>query len=138
MDFSDWIINKYIQWPGDKRGNKNQSIFARWIGVPQSVMSDWMKKGGTVPRKAKYVTLLAKKYPDIYKVLDIPEPDTQFELDGLPQTIRRRIQEATAEVNREMEERGLTGETPEAEALTIRIFEKYGFKYVSTETVPDE
>jgi hypothetical protein len=139
MNFSDWITNKYIKWRGNRVGSESTvTAFADYIGVPQQVISGWMKKGGKTPKSSKYITLLAAKYPEIYEILGIPSPETQEELEGLPPSFRRRIRSATAEVNRLMEERGLSGEDPEAEELTIQIFEKWGFKYASTEIVPDK
>jgi hypothetical protein len=139
MDFSDWITKKYIDWRGERVGSESTvTAFADFLGVPQPSMSSWMKKGGKTPKSAKYITLLAVKYPEIYDVLGIEPPETQEELEGLPPAFRRRIRSATAEVNRLMEERGLSGEDPEAEELTIQIFEKWGLKYTSTETIPDK
>jgi len=138
MDFSDWITNKYIQWPGDKRGNKNQTAYARWLKVPQQVVSDWMKKGGTIPHKAKYVNLLAVQYPEIYDVLDLPAPKNHDAFSALPPDFRYRLLQAEKEVNHVLRDRGLTGSDPEAEQITIATFERWGFKYTSTEIVPDD
>jgi hypothetical protein len=139
MEFSEWITKKYIQWRGDKIGAEGtQTAFANYLDVPQQVMSDWMKKGGSLPRKAKYVNLLAAHYPEIYELLNIPAPENQEVLSHLPPNFRFRLLQAEKEVDRVLQRRGLTGEDPQAEEITIRIFEKWGFKYVSTETIPDE
>ena len=47
------------------------------------------------------------------------EMETESELDGIPEKYQERIRRATEEINLEMQKRGLTGEMPEAEVLTI-------------------
>ncbi|MEN6624257.1 MAG: hypothetical protein ABFD50_22260, partial [Smithella sp.] len=73
MEFSDWITKKYIEWRGDSFGHeKTISDFAKWMGVSQSVMSYWMKKNGKVPDTQKSISKIAKRYPDIYEILELP------------------------------------------------------------------
>ena len=81
---------------------------------------------------------LEPKYPDIYDVLDIPSPEGESPYGQLPPDMRRALELATSEVNRTLEDRGLTGSSPEAEQITIEIFEKFGFKYVKTDEVEEE
>jgi len=136
MDFSDWITGKYIQWRGPKIGAESTiSAYARYIGVSQQVMSDWMKKDGKIPRSTAHINILAKHYPDVYGILGLepPAPD----LDYLPDDFRRRLQSAMSETEAALRERGLTGSDPEAVTITIQIFEKWGFRHTSTDDIPD-
>ncbi len=241
MGFSDWITKKYISWRGNKTGSESTvTSYARYIGVPQQVMSDWMKKGGKVPKSGKYINKLAEHYPEIYDVLNLPRPNYErayylapespidekqmkdilgevkllmdnmdfpdlaekekylktilkkrgielvsthnetylksegkslgpryadfvdylaFKLgediyeflgiakpmesmddliDQLPPSFSSRLKSAIDEVDEMLSSRNLSALDPEAEQITKNIFEKYGFKNTSTETVPDD
>ncbi|KKM08429.1 hypothetical protein SY88_23865 [Clostridiales bacterium PH28_bin88] len=99
-----------------------------------------MKKGGKKPRNQQSIVKLVKAFgPEVYDVLGLPRPgsDEEFDLERLPEGLRRRLRAATREVNRIMEKRGLYGSDPEAEKVTIEIFERYGFKYTQTREEPD-
>lgn len=92
-----------------------------------------------MPRNQQSIVKLVKAFgPEVYDVLGLPRPGPGEEADlaHLPPDIRRKIQAATREVNRILEERGLTGSDPEAEKVIIEIFERYGFRYTRTST-PD-
>lgn len=140
VDFSDWITKKYVAWRGDAIGNdRSISEFADLVGVTQPTMSRWMKKGGQKPRDQQSIVKLVEAFgPEVYEVLGLPRTGEEIDLANLPADFRRRLRAATREVNRVLEQRGLTGSDPEAEQVTIAIFERYGLKYVVTEIVDDE
>jgi hypothetical protein len=81
VEFHDWITQKYIQWRGDAIG-RERSIkeFAEdHLGVSQSLMSQWMKKGGKTPRSQATIGKLVAVYgTEVYNVLDIEPPDQVF------------------------------------------------------------
>lgn len=142
VDFADWITKKYVAWRGNAIGNdRSISEFADMVGISQPTMSRWMKKGGQKPRDQKSIVKLVEAFgPEVYDILGLPRPGTGEEIDlaRLPEDMQRRLRAATREVNQVMEDRGLYGSDPEAEKVTIEIFEKYGLKYVATEIVDDE
>lgn len=110
------------------------------VGVTQPTMSRWMKKGGQKPRDQKSLVKLVNAFgPEVYDVLGLPRPgsDEEIDLQRLPEDLQRRLRAAMREINRIMEERGLHGSDPEAEKVTIEIFERYGFKYTQTREEPN-
>jgi len=103
-------------------------------------MSSWMKKGGKTPRNQQSIVKLVKAFgPEVYDVLGLPRPGPgeDSDLSNLPADIRRRLRAAAREVNRVMEQRGLNGDDPEAEKVTIEIFEQHGFIYTKTRKEQD-
>ncbi len=140
MLFSDWITRKYIEWRGDRVGNEGSiTEFAKLFGASQPVVSNWMTKGGKIPRSQKYLTALFKVYgKEVLEVLGIQEPETVYQdIELLPPEWRDRLRAATEEANRRMEAAGLTGSSPGAEHLIRETFEKYGFVYTKTDTDDD-
>ena len=132
MTFSEWLEQKFVEWRGSRRRGVSIDAFAKSLGVSQPTMSKWLAGQKMPGREA--IAKIAKVYPDVYDILNL---ETISDLDGLPPNIQERLRRATEEVNNEFKRRGLTGDVPEAEALTIQIFEKWGFKYTATETAND-
>ncbi len=80
MEFWEWMTKKYIEWRADSR--RTISEFAKYVGVSQPVMSDWMKRDGKKPG-AKNVSLIASKLGiEVYDILALPRPQTAVD----PQT----------------------------------------------------
>ena len=134
MDFHEWINKKFIEWRGPLtlREGGSQEKYAEWIGVSSQLMTDWLKRDGKIPKHQKTITKLVDKYgPKVYDVLGLTQPDI-IPFDQLPFAVRDRLTTAVYEVNSELESRGLSNASPEAEDITIKIFEKHGFKYTRT------
>lgn len=131
MDFHDWINQKFVEWRGKTR--KTVTDFAAYVGVSQQVMTGWMKPGGTLPSPNNIKKLVKRFGLETYDVLDLQRPGERISRNQLPPAFRDRLDRAEADVNAELARRGLTGEMPEAERITIEIFERYGFKYIATE-----
>jgi transcriptional regulator with XRE-family HTH domain len=131
MEFKDWINKKFVEWRGDTR--LGVTDFAKYLGISQPTMSSWMS--GVIPKAPHNIEKLAEKYGDEIYSYGIPRVD--LPMSSFPTPIRRRLRAAQKEIEVSFRERGLTGEMPEAERLTIEIMEKYGFKYTGTEEVPD-
>lgn len=76
MDFNEWIAQKYLEWRGDAIGREGSvSAFSRWIGVPQSLMNDWLQAGGKKPTSAKTINALVARFGgEVYDVLGITPP----------------------------------------------------------------
>jgi transcriptional regulator with XRE-family HTH domain len=76
MEFWEWMTQKYIDWRGNAVGHERTiSEFAKKLGVSQSLMSQWMKRGGKVPNSAKHINSLIEEYgSEVYDVLGLPRP----------------------------------------------------------------
>ncbi len=125
-----WINKKFLEWQLDQERSASQVEFAEYIGVSESTFSTWINDLQP-PGKHSADLIAAKLGPEIYDLLGMARPDT-IPLDQLPHAVRERLSAAIYEVNSELGSRGLSGASPEAENITIKIFEKHGFKYTRT------
>lgn len=133
VDFNKWINTKFVEWRGDSR--LGVTDFASYIGVSQQSMSKWINGHSKRAPDAVSIAKLADKFPDVYEAVGLPAPASTAQ--ALPPAFRRRLEQAQAEVERTFRQRSITGEMPEAEQIAIEIFEKHGFRYISTTTDPD-
>lgn len=133
MDFSDWITARFLEWRGNRVG-RGSSIadFARELGASQQIMSEWMKKGGKVPKAAKYVNALIRIYGDeVYTVLGIDTPDriaskSELALASLPAEFRVKLLAAIAEASAEISARGVQPDSPDGLRITAEVFTRNG------------
>lgn len=103
------------------------------MGVSQSLMTQWMKKGGKVPKSQKNITALYNVYgPEVYDVLGLPSSAT-IPLD-LPPRFRALLVAATGELAETLASSKIDPASPEAEALSDAIMEKHGFKRIKTDS----
>ncbi len=130
MKFADWIEEKFAEWRVEV-GRPRATVleFSQHLGVPQPLLSQWMKRdGGKVPKSKKHVDALLAKYrddPRLYELLGIePEPDP---LEPLPPDLR----EAYLEIRSALA--GIEPDSPEAERIVIEIMGRYGYKHTATE-----
>jgi hypothetical protein len=141
MKWSDWITNKYIEWRGNRIGPlASINEFARELGIPQSVMSRWMKDGGTKPTKGSYISNLAFEFgPELYEVLGlpVPAPISDIDLSGLPRPLKKQMKAAIDEINLELNRLHLDPKSDDVFTLTIKTLDKYGFTYRHTTNLPD-
>jgi hypothetical protein len=122
MDFSDWINKKYMEWRGASRATI--SDYSAFLGVPQSLLSQWMKRGGKVPTSKKYVDALIKIYGnEVFTVLDLPRPINQP-----PENFRERLRAALEEALQVMTSKGIEPDSPEGERIIAEIADKYGLE----------
>ena len=86
MEFSDWITQKFLAWRGDKIGKGSSVVeFVKLFGTTQSLMSQWMKKGGKTPQSAKYINALYSVYgEEVYKLIGLARPILEFTPDSIP------------------------------------------------------
>jgi len=128
MEFWEWITKKYIEWRGDSRATISE--FAKYIGVTQPVMSDWMKRNGKIP-STKSVGKIAKKYPDIYEILELPSPVEQVPFSSLPTGLQEQIKSALFEIEEIMRTRSIQPDSPEGVELSVSVLKKHGFNIKS-------
>lgn len=125
VEFKEWITKKYVEWRGDAVGNERSIVeFSHWLGIDKASISLWMK-GTRVPGKLSIIRL-ARKYPEVYIVLNMPAPE-QDQLD------ERRFKKAFRETLGEYRARQINLDDPEAEKIAIEIFERNGLIYNRTE-----
>lgn len=60
-EFSEWLQGKYLDWRGNEITGRNVSAFARYIGVSQPVMSNWLA-GNQEPGSVDNVMALVRIY----------------------------------------------------------------------------
>lgn len=135
MAFSDWITKKYIEWRGDAIGQeKSITKFADMLGVPQSLMTQWLKKGGKIPTSQKYITLLIRHFGvEVYDVLGIPRTSDEELLAGLPVDFASDVKLALEELRSSGLNNGKEEASPEDIEKIRLILEKYLGKYQATE-----
>ena len=130
---ADYFQRKYIEWINQRGSVGSQKEFANFLGISPQVFSRYLNgKHKTIEDPAIVSRLAQTIGEEIYDVLNLPRPQDQA-IQRLPASFRERIRRASLEVNAILAARGLTGESPEAEQITIQIFEKYGLKYTATE-----
>lgn len=129
MEFSDWITQKYIRWRGDAVGNdRTITEFARWLGVSQSLVTQWMQKGGKVPKSQKSIVALASRYgAEVYEVLGLIPPDSQILLRALPSEFSSWLSAAVQDIIDTLNSRGVDKDSPEASAITREVMGRWGF-----------
>ena len=143
MDFSDFINDEFIKWRGKRKG-KGASVaaFARLFGASQPLMTQWMTKGGKIPTSQKYISALYNYFgPEVLQILGITSSKisgNDISYNVFPPALQERLLAAQREIENEFRRRKITGEMPEAEQIAIEIMARHGFKYTTTESVPEE
>ena len=65
MRFDEWITAKYVEWRGNAIGRERTiTDFAEYIGVSQSLMSQWMTPNGKIPRSFTTISKLVARFGD--------------------------------------------------------------------------
>lgn len=122
-------INKiFIEWRGSTRRTISQ--FAEEVcEVSQPVVSGWLNYG-SIPT-ARNIRSLGKKYPIVYEILGLKNPD-ELPVDEflalVPADFRAKVLEARAEYSSELASKGIETDSPEARRIVIEAFEKRGVK----------
>lgn len=109
----------------EQESHQTLDSFAKHLGIERPLLSHYLN--GRNKPSYKYAVQIARKLKDDYILTILGFK--KVGMDQLPEDFRLRLEDATNEVNSTLGARGLTGEMPEAEKITIEIFEKWGFKY---------
>jgi hypothetical protein len=85
MEFYNWMTRKYLEWRGDAIGReKSITQFAKYIGVSQQLMTEWLREGGNIPRDKKKINKLVEKYGDeVFVVLGLVTPEIGARIEKL-------------------------------------------------------
>lgn len=130
MEFADWLNKKYISFRGNSRATISE--FAQFCGVPQSAMSKWMGKGGEKPARKNIAKLASKLGPEVYDLLGLPRPALDEAFESIPPVMRAALSAAAHELLEAFETYKIDPVSPAAEALSIEIMERHGFKWIET------
>ncbi len=130
MNYDEWLRIKFLEWEKNSGRRQTVTAFARYLKVKQPSLERWMN--GDNPPSLKYIQILGSKLGhEIYDILGLPRPNT-IPLDQLPKQVRDRLTTAIYEVNSELDSRGISVDSSEAENIAIETLEKHGFKYTKT------
>lgn len=135
MKFYEWITKKYIEWRGNAIGqDRSITEFAAMLKVPQSLMTQWMKKGGKVPTSQKYISALVKHFGvEVYDILDIPRPSLSEILARLTSEEADAVMRAFSEAKSSGLYKGNANASPDEVEKIKDILEKHLGKYHETE-----
>lgn len=67
-------MGKFIAWEKTQTRRQSYSAFARYLGVKQASLSQWMN-GNYTPTGDNLVKVAAVLGPEVYKVLGLVSPD---------------------------------------------------------------
>jgi transcriptional regulator with XRE-family HTH domain len=121
MEFSEWILKKYLEYRGDATGHdRSITEFANHLGVSQPLLSQWMRKGGKVPNGIRTINILVEAFGyEVYDVLGLPRPSL-LEVDA------KLLLAASRELSRSMKALGIDEDDPRYDSLAIEVYSKFG------------
>ena len=127
----EFINDAYVQFRGNTRATITD--FAKWIDIPQAQMSQYMTKGGKLPKQQQMVNKFVRRLGvKVYEVLQQPVPDDSLLLLPEPmRTIAREIRETLAA-------KYIPEDAPEAGEVVDDILKKHGYNLISTRDEPSE
>ena len=130
MTIGKFLEQKYLEYQLS-HGRISIRKFAALLEVSPSFLSQLMNgiNTGISPEVATRIC----KVLDNWELFDLLGYKIPPEINQMPPNLKNRLEKATKEVNRVLKERNLTGDMPEAEQVTIEIFERFGFKYTDTQ-----
>lgn len=79
LKFALWFSQRYHDWEWSTPGRGGITGFARYLGIPQPTVSRWLS-GDYLPA-LDGVEQIAKIYPAIYEVLELPYPPQKLSDD---------------------------------------------------------
>lgn len=118
------MTQEYIKWRGSSRATVTE--FADYLGISQSLLSQYMRKDGKKPNPKNLIQIAQKLGPAVYDVLSLPHPEDPF--SHLPLEFSQRLQAALAEMRAELARLGLSPSDPAAIPVIARVFAQHGFE----------
>lgn len=131
----DWLNQKFVEWEKAEGRRQSYYAFARFLGVSQSGLGQWMAGSGS-PSGGDLLVIADKLGPEIYDLLGLPRPNAEVQrvtvsFASLPADMRERLTNAISEADQTLREQRLRPDTREARTLVIAILEKWGFRYTA-------
>ena len=78
MKSAEYLNEQFKAWQVQQpRGQDSQSWFARWLGVPDTSLSQWLN-GVREPTDRNCHKIASKLGPEIYDILGLPRRMPQF------------------------------------------------------------
>jgi len=126
--YQKYLMDQFIKWEKSTKQRKSYSSFARYLGVKQSALSQWLN--GYHPPSKEYIDILANRLGyEIYDVLDMRRPDEFW----VPSALLEKIQTAQAELKKQMQSSGISDvNSPEGIKLAIEVFKQFGCEFEDT------
>lgn len=78
MEFKDWLNEKFLQWERSQPRRQSYSAFARFLGVSQPSVSQWLF-GSNTPSLENVGKIADKLGPEIYDVLGLIRPNDELD-----------------------------------------------------------
>lgn len=124
-EWYEFANGKYVEFRG--RTRKTISDFADYVGISQPLMSQELKKSGSIPRDQRTITAWVNRYGFVvYEVLDLPVPNDS--VDSLPEPLRS----ISMEVRETLAVYKVGPDSPEGVKILDEIMKKHGYRVNST------
>ncbi len=128
----EWLAQKFRDWEAAKGRKQSYYAFARYLGVSQTDLAQWMDGTGS-PEGSDLHALAARLGVDIYDTLALPRPNLNLErlsaaLPHLPAGLRERLTSAAWEASQYLQAHDLPAESVEAKKAVFEIFSRFGIK----------
>jgi hypothetical protein len=136
MNVSEWLEHKYPEWERGQSSRQSYYQFARYLDVNHTSLTQWAS-GTAQPAGDDLAKLAAKLGPEIYPLVGAVPPGSKQAQDwlagfsSLPAAFRQHLAGAVAEVHQQIAARRLDPESADAKILTVKIFDKWGFRVSS-------
>ncbi len=131
--FPEWLESKYQEWLKQQPEKQSYYSFARYLEVAHSSLTQWAS-GVSRPEGDDLAKLAGKLGPEVYELADQPRPSGYAQLPAefalLPAAFQTRLASAIRETAALVRQQKLDPESVEAKRLTLKVFEKWGFKLV--------
>lgn len=129
----DWLNLRFNEWEKAQGNRQSYYAFARFLGVSQSALGQWMT-GGSVPGGDDLTAIAGKFGPGIYDILGLPRPNAEVQritvsFASLPPDLRQRLTNAIGESDQILRQRNLRPDDPESRAIVLAVLKKWGFTY---------
>jgi len=132
MNLQEWIEQKYLDWERAQGARQSYYYFARYLDVSHTALAQWMN-GVNQPAGDDLANIAGKLGSEIYTVLGIRPSSVPFQAVAeaylsLPAALRTRLDSAITEAGQSISQRKLSPESNEAKRITLKIFDKWGFR----------
>jgi len=77
-EFAAWLEGKFLSWMGETGQRRTLTEFAKYLGVSQSLLSQWLN-GRYIPDRENLGKLARCLGPEVYEMVGMlrPDPDAQ-------------------------------------------------------------
>ncbi len=138
LDFHSWMVNLIDE--EKKKFGGSESKLAKAMGIPQPTLNN-IKNNAKEPPPTKtivdaFINYFKDSHPEIYEVFGIPKPSdprTALLEAGFPAEFADNVLAARSEYSKELSEKGITQDSPEAREIVKKAFARHGIQLTDTE-----